>query len=335
MSLDEEVLKILPLFGRPAGTVELVKRGNDVFRLVSGAECFFLKTYTKDWYGSDPASDGFPATHESTAWAILAAHKIAVPEVAYVCATRDNPISRPFVLTRQLDGRPLTGWLAELRLEERFALIAAIGDYLRRMHAITFEFSGYLSRLAGPAAPPEPTGWQHRCWSAGARAAQAEQLLQTDKALLTPATYAAARRVCADMAGRLEGAYRPPRFTHGDCHAHQFFIVRRETGWHVAGVVDMEVTSAGDCTEDLLKISLELAQSLGHTTRWWEALFAGYGQAPDFDLFRLRLLGVAPAEYGPARKWVRTTSREAVIRRLLEAQDWPSLFAPIGPPGSG
>ena len=201
MSLDEDVLRILPLIGRPAGPVELVKRGNDVFRLISGAECFFLKTYTKDWYGPNPASDGFPAMHESAAWAILAAHDIAVPEVVYVCSNSDNPISRPFVLTRQLNGQPMTTWLADLIPEARFGLIAAVGDYLRRMHAITFQFPGYLSDLAGPVAPPEPNAWQHRCWSAAARAAQAEQQLQADQALLTPETYAAARRASADMAG--------------------------------------------------------------------------------------------------------------------------------------
>jgi aminoglycoside phosphotransferase (APT) family kinase protein len=137
------------------------------------------------------------------------------------------------------------------------------------------------------------------------------------------------------MSARLAGAYRPPRFTHGDCHAHQFFVVHEESGWRVTGVVDMEVSSAGDCVEDLMKFSIELAQSLEFYTRWWEALFAGYGGAPDFDAFRLRLLGAAPLEYGPSGKWVQTNNREAMVLRLLQAPDWPSLFAPIVSQGSG
>jgi aminoglycoside phosphotransferase len=131
------------------------------------------------------------------------------------------------------------------------------------------------------------------------------------------------------MADQLAPAYQPPRFTHGDCHAHQFFLVETGEGWQVTGVIDMEVSSAGDCGEDLLKLSIELAQILTHQTRWWEPLFEGYGTLPDFELFRLRLLGVVEPEFGMAGRWLGTAPREAVVQHFLRATDWDRLFAPV------
>lgn len=330
MSFQPHIDKILPLLGRQTDSIELIKQRNDVFRLTSGVERFFLKTYTKDWYGPDPAATGFHAIHESVAWAILAQHGLSVPTVMVVAPDCENPIARPFILTRELEGRPLTDWMREANPQEQSTLLAAVGAYLRQMHTITFANAGYLSTVTGPSVPPDPAGWQHRCWSAKAREAEAVRQAQADTAQLTHATLTTVQQACSHISSRLANAYQPPRFTHGDCHAHQFFLVRNETGWRVTGVLDMEVSSAGDCGEDLIKISLELAQTLDANTRWWEALFAGYGAMTDWDSFRLRLLGVAPAEYGPPGQWVRTPSREAMVQRLLGAPDWPSLFAPIG-----
>ena len=69
----------------------------------------------------------------------------------------------------------------------------------------------------------------------------------------------------------------------------------------MTGVVDMEVASAGDPIEDLLKFSLELAPILPARTRWWQALFDGYGQEPEYALFRLRMLGCSPEEFACVR----------------------------------
>jgi aminoglycoside phosphotransferase (APT) family kinase protein len=329
MTFHNQISKILPLIGLHADGVELIKQGNDVFRLISGTERFFLKAYTKDWYGSDPATTGFHVLHESVAWAILAQRGLAVPIVVYAASDCENPISRPFLLTRELEGRPLTDWLMEADREMQFALLTAVGDYLRQMHQITFEFPGYLSALSGPPEPPDPIGWQHRCWSAKTREAEAWRQLQADEPLLTEETRTESQQACSQISSRLMDAYHPPRFTHGDCHAHQFFLTQNKAGWQVTGVLDMEVSSAGDSGEDLIKISLELAQRLDHKTFWWESLFAGYGVVPDFEAFRLRLLGVEPREFGPLGKWIQTPSREARLQRFLQARDWQSLFAPI------
>jgi len=325
-----DMMDILSLIGRDTDRVELIKHGNDVFRLISGDESFFLKTYTKDWYGTDPASTGFHAIHENMAWAILARHGLSVPKVAYVSSDCDNPLSRPFILTRELKGHPLTTLMNEGNREEQSALFVAIGDYLRKMHEITFEFPGYLSTLSGPTEPPDPNGWQHRCWSAQARESDACKQIQADQPELTQMTYSEAKQLCSQIETRLATAYQPPRFTHGDCHAHQFFLTSNGSNWFVTGVLDMEVSSAGDCGEDFLKICLELAQRLDYETHWWEALFTGYGSTPDFGAFRLRFLGVKPIEFGNSGKWIRTQNREAIVSRFLRARDWSEFFAPIG-----
>src|SRR5512134_3448221 len=51
MSFHNHITKILPLIGQNTDRVELIKRRNDVFRLSSGTDRFFLKTYTKNRYG--------------------------------------------------------------------------------------------------------------------------------------------------------------------------------------------------------------------------------------------------------------------------------------------
>ncbi|MCI0610264.1 MAG: aminoglycoside phosphotransferase family protein [Anaerolineae bacterium] len=329
MLTHNHIADILLLIDRHTDRVELIKHGNDVFRLVSNTESFFLKTYTKDWYGSDPASTGFQAIHENMAWTILAKHGLSVPEIVYISSDSNNPIARPFILTRELKGRPLTELMSEANREEQSALLIAIGDTIRKMHEINFAFAGYLSTLSGPMEPPDANGWQHRCWSATVRETNATNQLQADEPHLTQGTYREVKQLCAQISTYLATAYQPPRFTHGDCHAHQFFLVRQQSTWHVTGILDMEVASAGDCGEDLLKICIELAQTLDYDTFWWKSLFAGYGSIPDLEAFRLRLLGVAPIEYGNLGKWIRSGDREVVLQHFLRARDWSMLFAPI------
>ena len=91
----------------------------------------------------------------------------------------------------------------------------------------------------------------------------------------------------------------------------------------------MEVSSSGDCIEDILKFSLEMAQAFSHETRWWEPLFDRYGREPDFENFKLRLLGVENAELGRSGQWIKGGIRDAVLLRFMNAPTWESLFKPI------
>jgi len=322
-----ELERLLNLGCTPYATQ--IKIENDVYRLDCGADVFFLKIYTKPWYGSDVAHTGFNANHEACAWAILTQHQLGAPEVVYVATDGNNPIARPFLITRQVPGTPLTTLLLSTTDGQQHVLLATVGAYMRRMHSITFPFTGYLTTVNGPTTPPNPNGWQHRCWTARARQNSALAYLEQERSHLSAATYTNAYARCSHMSDQLGAAYQIPRFTHGDCHAHQFFLAEEAEQWQVAGVIDMEVASAGDCVEDLLEICIELAQTLPHETNWWEPLFAGYGGAPNFEHFRLRLLGVTFPEFGGSGQWLDGAPHELILRHVLHAVDWNMLFGPI------
>lgn len=304
-------------------SIHLVKRENDVYRINSGEQTFFLKMYTKSWYGADVTATAFHVRHERAAWAILKAHGLAVPEVMSADTTRANLVERPFILTRELAGKPLVDLLMLADDAEFDALLRAVGDYLRHMHTITFETVGYLDTADGPSVSPDPDSWLHRCWSPVQRQKNALAYLETIRLGLEESLASRLESHFLTMADRLKEDYQPPRFTHGDCHAHQFFLESVAGEWRVTGVVDMEVSSAGDCGEDWLKLSLELALHLAPDTCWWESLFKGYGVEPDFERLRLRFLGIDPIEFG------LSGVNPKLLIDLLDAHDWTRLFSAI------
>ncbi len=218
------------------------------------------------------------------------------PEVLLVASDTVNTFGRPFILTRGLTGAPLTQLLGQVTEAQQRQLLLATGDYLRRMHAITFTYPGYLMTTGGPATPPTQEEWQHRSWTPGARKWNALALLATRGSELTPELGDRLRGLFESMAETLEASCVTPGFVHGDCHAHQFFVEMSGAEPKVTGVVDMEVASAGDPIEDVLKFSLEVATILPARTRWWQALFDGYDQESDYALSRLRMLGCSPEE---------------------------------------
>jgi aminoglycoside phosphotransferase len=311
-----DILRLAGLSGRVV--VENVKQYNHVYRLWCGDEVFFLKTYTKDWYGDDIAATGGCVEHEACAWSILAANGLATPEVVLALQGCDNPLGRPLIVTRSLRGANLVEQLRQTG--DLSGLLVTIGADLQRMHAITFTFPGYLTN-GGPSAPPNEGSWQHSIWTARQWQRNALALLEHERAWLPPDV---AGRLAVAFAGAeqtLAPAYVPPRYTHGDCWAHQFFLFEEERHWRVAGVVDMEVASAGDAESDLVHFLIELSSVLP-AARWWEAFFAGYGREPDFDRFRLRLLGTSEAEFS----WIWPGMHEQILMHALDAQGWDSFF---------
>ena len=303
-------------------SVERVHAYNHVWRLEGDAGTFFLKIYTKPWYAPYGDSHAFPVTHEAGAWRCLRAHGLATPEVVVAETGTDNPLGRPFLLTRDLAGEPL---IRLLRVGHAAgAPLRAVGDYLRRMHSVTFRFPGYVSSEEGPTRPRRPGAWQHRCWTAEARERLARDTLEAEAAGLSADVRARLDRDIESMGERLRSSYEPPRFVHGDCHANAFFLVEEAGSWRVTGTVDMEVASAGDAGEDLMKLCIELATVLPASSGWWDALFEGYGAEPDFDLLKLRLLGATPADFGWTGKWPK--SWEAIVRHVMGAGSWCELF---------
>lgn len=306
--------------------VTLVNEYNHVYRIECGGEVFFLKTHTKDWYPSEDAETGYSVAHEYSAFSVLAANGLATPEVLLACRNRDNPFERPFILTRKLHGEPLTQLLQQAD-EERFrALLMAAGEYLRRVHAITFAFPGYIVG-SGPTAPPDENGWQHLIWTAKRRQKNALAMLQEDATKLPGELVKRLEVIFATTEDALAPAYNPPHFVHGDCHAHQFFLYEEAGRWQVSGFIDLEVASAGDCTQDLVTFATEMARDFPITKRWWEPFFAGYGGEPDFELFRLRLLGTTDDILEFVLHW-RGTKAE-FLTHVLSATGWEMLFSKL------
>src|SRR5437899_2971286 len=149
--------------------VSLIHEFNHVYRLQAGEQFFFLKTHTKAWYRGEPQAPARCVIHEQCAWDILAGHGVPTPKVLLVATDTLNPFGRPFILTRGLAGVPLTHLLGQANQAQQRKLLVAAGDYLRRMHAITFAHPGYLMSMSGPLTPPTEQEWQHRSWSPHAR----------------------------------------------------------------------------------------------------------------------------------------------------------------------
>jgi Phosphotransferase enzyme family len=205
------------------------------------------------------------------------------------------------------------------------ALLETSGAFLKQVHAITFERSGYIMD-DGPWVPTDTDAWQHWLWSARQTQRDAFATLEADRPQLSPSIYGDLATRFATIEVALAGAWQPPRFTHGDCHAEQFFLYQEAGGWQVSGFVDLEVASAGDCVGDLIKFAIEMMVHFAPATRWWAPFFAGYGGAPNFELFRLRMLGWHATNFTAHGAPLWPASREQSQRRLLAARDWAELF---------
>jgi hypothetical protein len=134
------------------------------------------------------------------------------------------------------------------------------------------------------------------------------------------------QRRFATLVSDLAPAFEPPRFVQTNMHSHQFFLEPEGDGWRVTGVLDMEVASAGGSYFDLVAFALEVAAHHPVSTRWWEPFFAGYGGAPDLELFRLQMLAFGEESFkcfGP-QYWPGT--RQEILTRLLVAAKWEALF---------
>lgn len=263
----------------------LVKRHNDLWRLQSSAGTFYLKAFTKSWYSEDVSATPACVTHEVIAHTLLRQHGLAGPTIRWA-ATDSEVLGRPALLLGELPGQPLTTLLTCFPAEAN-PLLRAVGAYLARMHTVTFPFSGYLMTLEGPEQAPNPAAWQHPIWTLDAWHRRALDTLAAPD--LPPGLKAALQQQLIRFLPELEAVYVRPRFTHGDCHASQFYLERRQGDWQVTGVLDLEVASAGACASDFVQLALEL-RGAAIALDWWTPPFEGYGQAPELEHLRLLLL---------------------------------------------
>jgi aminoglycoside phosphotransferase len=320
---ERQIGELLAPLGLP-GRLDIaeIKQHNHVYRITSGADVLFLKTYTKDWYGGDVAATGGCVQHERAAWAMLAAHGLSTPQLLLAEAGCDNPAGRPCLLTRGLAGAAL----GQGEPEDVVGQLRAVGDYMRRMHAIEYERPGYLMP-GGPQDNLVEGGWRHPLWDVDVWRQYALDIADSERDQLPPALYRRMRSQLERGAELLAPAYAQPRYTHGDCWPHQFFVAPRperaeDGGWAVTGVIDMEVASAGDAEADFVHVLIELAALLPARLHWWEPLFAGYGGAPDYERLRVRLLAASAAEF----RGMWSGDLAGLRAYMLEARDWHELL---------
>lgn len=320
----EQAAALLPSL--PAGDVkvEFLRPENHGWRITAGGDAFFLKAHTKPWYGGQPSPQ--VVRHELTAHRLLREAGLATPEVVGSSLSCDNPLGWPYFVTRALEGDALTDLLPRLPQPAADSALRTVGEYLARMHALTYDHPGYFVD-GPPSAPPDPNRWQHPIWRPERLLNETFALWSEDSKLVGPATMDAVSGLLAAQLEALRASYQPPRYVHGDCHASQFFLARGPGGWRVTGVVDLEVASAGSPLSDFLKLTIELAGRFGaRPLRWWEPLFDGYGTPVDFDLIRLCLLAAGHINYtchGP-NSWPGT--RADIVRHLTSSRTWTELF---------
>lgn len=297
--------------------IELIKRHNDLWRLQTSVGAFYLKAYTKAWYGDDISATSGCVTHEAVAHTVLQQHGLAGPAIRWA-ATDDQVLGRPALLLGELPGQSLTVLLTHFSAEAD-DLLRSVGAYLARMHAITFPFPGYLMTLEGPGRVPHPASWQHPIWTLDAWHRRALAILEAPD--LPSELRASLQKHLTDFLPELYAAYVGPRFTHGDCHASQFFLERGQDGWQVTGVLDLGVASAGACESDFIQLALELRRS-ADGLNWWTPLFDGYGHTPDLERIRLLLLfaGQESWQAHGAVDW------PAELESVLTAVSWEELF---------
>jgi hypothetical protein len=236
--------------------------------------------------------------------------------------TCDNPLQRPFVLTKGVEGKSFTEVLRDKGAQEFAVLCSAAGDYLRRMHEIRFKYPGYLYG-DGPTAPPNPNEWQHTSWAYAVHQKYAEVFMAQDRADGLGDLVDRSLAYIQTQESALRASYADPRFISADCHAHQLFLANDTGTWKVTGMVDMETSSAGERGADITKFSLEMTSLFSLETRWWEPFFAAYDRDYDFQLQKARMLLAGPENYGCVG-W--PGDRRRILTHLLVAESWEELF---------
>jgi aminoglycoside phosphotransferase (APT) family kinase protein len=189
------------------------------------------------------------------------------------------------------------------------------------MHAIKFPNSGYITSI-GLDKAPDPNTWQHPIWTMRAFETEAQRVFSADANRVPASLLAQVRTFYERHQSDLAITYQVPHFTHGDCHASQFYLVQQAAGFTVTGVLDMEVASAGDCLNDFVKFCIEAAGLFPYETAWWDDLFTGYGHTPEFNQVKLRMLYADHHNYN----FIWQGTRATILQHLYDAQSWSELF---------
>lgn len=323
---SEQAADISRLMGlNTRAEVREITQHNHVWQFSDEHEVYFLKIFTKSWYGDDIAGTAFCVKHEQDAYTCLAANGLTTPEVVLTQFGMDNPLGRPFIVTRKLEGAPLRTCLETADASQFQTLLEKAGAYMGQMHSIRFAFPGYIVD-DGPINPPDENNWQHSSWSAKKTQQEALATLEADRPRISSELATQLHALFSNLSASLAAAFEPPHFVQVNCHANQYYLAQGGDNGYVSGCLDMEVASAGCTLYDLAGFSIEMAAFFPSTTRWWQPFFRGYGREPDFDRLKLLMLSfheIAFKIYGETR-W--TGTRQEILSRLLAASNWYELF---------
>lgn len=302
--------------------VKQIKDKNVVFEVSdSNGALFYLKFYNKGWGGY--GADTWPqAAKEATAWRLMRDIGLRAPEILACDLTTHNPIGQPYLLSRGLAGRPLTTVLAEVGLVPD--IFEALGAFLGKLHSCRFAHPGPIIN-GPPSAPPSKDEYHFLAWTRFGLESWIEQTRKADSELLPDNLRTELDTFYREQAPRAISTMGDPRFLHGDCHAHQFFLSFLQDTWTIEGVVDLECAQSGIRGQDIAKLFIELIGALPKQNGWLQSFWSGYGEVYDFDLLRFHLLIFEHVNFkclGP-RSWLGT--REEIVRHILSARDYQAL----------
>ena len=321
----------------PLGDPEVVEvtraaTTNDVFRIVTGNRGnYYAKLHTARWYADQPDTF-FVVERECAVHELLAKRGMPLPYIAWPDYTR-TVVNRSVYICGELGGIPVTQAI-RAHPDEMPVIIAALGNYLRRLHSIEFSRPGILCAAHAQFAPPQGPIPPVYSWDDHSmhhpEVLQREALGRLDRCrqerLLPESALRATEKLFARCSEIVRPNYSPPCFTVGNCHAYHFHVERRNGQWEVLGFYDFEAASAGDATTDFAELEAGLTPSAG-SVAWREPFFAAYGRRPNLESHKIRILDYllsylpgCPKDMMPDLCWLRQHWME-----VIDAREWDGL----------
>lgn len=300
--------------------------GNDVSRLEIGNEVLFLKVPTKDleaW--PDPLNGAaVKVNREATAHLLLGSRGLPAVEVVGVELSQDNPLGRPYLVTRRASGDAFTTVVPRSGEEPRSGPLEAVGQYLASTGSIELANCGFLENPQGDVDPqsPAPPRGSH---DPEVEQSRALRDLATARPYTPEDLYDKVHQMLSGISVATALEYKPPRLVLGAVHPNHPFLTIVRGDWVVSACIDLELASAGNpLVDDVATFAFGMMFHFRDAYPWWEALFGGYGVAPSLERFQLILLSSCSYCFGPS---VGMENISRVYRAILMANSWSDLFS--------
>lgn len=290
-------------------------RYNHIFCIRYNQFNFFAKAHTKLFYTDEQILAGIPVKHELNAYKILAEKGLKTPRIVASTTDSENPIQYPYILTQRLEGENLFDALKRVERKEFNLILLQVGEYVRKMHDITFFQNGY-----GIIDGDKESLFTGRSWDINERKREALAMLEAEKGNISKNIYLGLREKFTLMDSDLSREYNKHAFVHGNLDLDKMFVRKHGGDWSVVALLDMEMACAGDPIDDIVNFAIGMSNEFPESF-WWEPFFKGYGKEADFQQFKLRLLGYSEKQLG----W-HIGFRDEVLSAIFAAVHWRYLF---------